>query len=229
MSSSFSNNNGSVFHWLSGANYTSTVISNCSFIDNSPGKTQEPILSLTVTSPNPIVIDLVDVKVSNCSGYSTTVYPFGSGVVCIVLHSSESVLINFTRVSLQLNKYLGYNGGTVYITPVSDTGNAYVLLSYCDFFDSSSSGHGAVLYVRTDYSTSDNPSVSISIVNCLFRNSVAVESVVYVEGVNLTVCSSSFVSNTASSLHLSASDLKFCGSIVFENNMHSRQWSSIVY
>ena len=219
MSSLFSHNNGSVLHWTCGVSHTSTaIISNSSFTNNGPGKTQEPILSLTISSPSPIRVDIVDVKILNCSGYSEAIYPYGSGIASFVSQSSKSAIMNFTRVSAKFNKYLGYSGGTIYTTPVSDTGDIFVRFSNCDFYGGSSQGHGAAYYINASpNSGSKNPSVLID--NCLFKNFVSVESVIYVEAINLTICSSTFVNNAGSSVYLTASDLVFCGDNLFEDNI----------
>ena len=212
LNSLFSDNIGDLLLWvIDDSNKAEIMIFNSTFTNNQQGS-----ISL-VTSAFSVPITLIDVEISHnlIDSSKTLVDDSDAGILSIefddyYMTDYYDVTINLTRVNMLSNKYLGSIGGAIYI----DYDNAHtqngIKLEECIFFNNTAS-RGTAIYI-------DNGDNNIfHIINSKIYNNIADDSVIYLNNMNVTVISSSFMENVGSSMYLFLSNLK-CDRVIFVNN-----------
>ena len=228
ISSNFISNNGSNVWYLVTGNTISFTINKSNFIDSKPsGSPAVAALSIFIQASNRSEITFFEVKIiNNLIGTSkVSIIDDTAGAVSIVVFGGD-VKINMYMVNFTSNKYLGRDGGALFVLLLgnSDSNSYYnILLEECEFVNNKSPGHGASLYIYTrDFAISN-----LQIANTSFNHNIAGSSVVYIaqeslfldDNKMLLVNDSNFTNNVASSLYLSACDTELSGDILFKNNI----------
>ena len=193
----------------------SVYVQHSNFMNNSNGT----IYVSTSQGTEFHLVHFYEVVVEGCVTMGSS---SGSGTVYISLFSSVRNTYNFYSVIFSSNKYIGINGGALFLkTP--DTENDVFLIN-CVFINNIGSGEGAAFYyadgVTSNLGVYDT---RIELTGVNFTDNKAGNSIVYVAGGSIdnsriTVQHLQFVNNTGTSLHLIMSKLTFSGYALFENN-----------
>ena len=108
--------------------------------------------------------------------YESSLDRTAAGAVSIVSGSGD-LEINMYMVNFISNEYLGHRGGALYIF-IYDRGNIDIIIQECQFISNKSPGHGAAMFVYSEYS--DIESNNMQIVNTHFNQNIAGSSIVYI-------------------------------------------------
>ena len=144
------------------------------------------------------------------------------GIVSVIT-TGEDIEIKMHMVNFTSNKYLGGDGGALYIFLQGDNRNSFnIYIEECQFVGNKSPGHGAALYIYTDFNDG-----YIQINHTNFDQNVGGSSILYItqdgftqdnNKIQLLVNTSAFTNNTASSMYLSTCEVKLSGELQFMNN-----------
>ena len=223
VSSHFKANYGIDMSCFTVANITSITINNSNFTDGRPSFTSGAVSIQSFTDK--LEITFYGVWFSNyvISGSASDIYETGGRAVYIYVVYGD-VEINMHTVNFISNQYLyiGGDGGALYILLANTYSNCSIFVKDCEFVDNNSLGHGAALYIYTDYSNK----CYLQIADIMFDHNIAGNSVVYIaqdgfsldNNIQVQLSTSSFTNNIASSLYLLACDITLSGVLFFENN-----------
>ena len=235
MSSNFNANNGSsVWSTLSG-NKISIRIDDSNFTNNKPALYRPQVVaSMTINSDANDISEITFYRVQfndNIIGahHITSVSHDSTGAVSIVTQSG-SVEVRMYMVDFIRNHYLGRDGGALFILLVSEINkNFSITVEKCHFVENSSPGHGAALYIYTNFNDSN-----IQIRDTHFNQNSAGSSIVYImqDGITqdknvgtdiaiptiLQLNTSTFENNAGSSMYLSSCNMEMLGDLLFNNN-----------
>ena len=219
ISANFKGNIGGDMSILLLGHVTSITINDSNFTDGSSSSIQFGV-EIFVEAVIKSEVTIYEVQFSN-NLISAPVYGTEGGVVYI--NTIGDVEINIHMVNFTSNQYLGGNGGALYILLFSDT-NTYsrILIKECEFVSNQSPGHGAVLYVLTNYSNDGY----LQMVDTTFDQNIAGNGVVYIaqdgfswgNNIHVRLNTSTFTNNVGSSMYLSACDMHLSGNLLFKNN-----------
>ena len=217
-SSNFNTNEGSNIWCTVTGNNVSVTINNSNFVDNKPAvKLSVAAVSIFSTAASTLVIKFYRVQFNNniIGVPPFSLVPGVAGALSIVTLTGD-VEINMYMVNFTSNRYLGHNGGALYV--LSDANNNFMHVEDCQFVRNESPGHGAALLIFMN-------NVYLQIKNTRFDQNVAGSSVVYItqlgygnDNIDLKVNNAIFVNNVGSSMYLLACDVEFSGVSLFKNN-----------
>ena len=146
-----------------------------------------------------------------------------TGAVSISTRSG-SVQVGMYMVDFKSNNYLGHDGGALAILLMGERNeNFNITVKQCKFVGNKSPGHGAALYIYTDFNNG-----YIKIEDSNFKQNYAGSSIVYImqdgtaQGKNnhaiLQLNTSTFKNNIGSSMYLTSCNVKMLGNLLFSNN-----------
>ena len=211
-SSLFCSNAGSSLWLFPIGNFSSVIISNSSFINNTPSQRAVATVGIFPSASQNSSLTLVDAQIVNCS---TLAHSLGGGTVYIRINNGRTH-VNLTRVCVISNNYAGDMGAAVYVNDYDKHG-LDMSISECQFVNNSSPGIGAALYINTR-DVVLKPNIMIS--NCIFHENYADDSIIFLVGSYVLVTTSNFTSNIGSSIHLFLCNIVF-ELILFINNTAS--------
>ena len=219
--SNFTGNNGSnVFFMITGDNVLVTII-NSHFTDS---KLAADATVGIVTVANKTEIKFYQVQFNNnqiIPSHSKSLLDNMAGAASIYTTRGDAI-IYMHKVNFTSNQYFDNDGGALFIIGNSDIeeNGHNVIIQECTFINNRSPGYGAAMFID---SVNFHDSLII-INNTIFYENTAGSSVIYssqdlVQEKALQIINSVFKSNVASSMYLSACDVRLLGISVLKNNI----------
>ena len=227
MSSNFNANNGNSV-WCDMIGNKISIRINDSNITNSALTLHPQVVSsmmITVSARDMSEITFYRVQCNDNLIGSSQIDSIFHGAVSIVTFNGN-VKVRMYMLDFMSNKYLGRDGGALFILLKGQTNNYFnITVEECLFAHNWSPGHGAALYISTEgFSNSSN---NIQIKDTNFDQNFAGSSVVcivqdgFTQGENkriLQLNTLTFTSNVGSSMYISSCNVKMLGNLLFNNN-----------
>ena len=213
VNSLFRDNIGDPLLWdVAASNIVKILIMNSTFTNNKQGSIR------LISSTTMALITLVDVEISHSTIQSSAALLDEGGILSInfnnhVFDNYYNGMVNFTRVNMTSNRYLGSIGGAIYIHYDIAYSSNVVIFEECKFFNNTSS-RGAAFYIDNG---DNNMFTILHIISSTIYSNIADDSIIYFNHMNVTIKSSNFTENIGNSMYLLLSNLQ-CDDVIFANN-----------
>ena len=225
ISSLFSANEGSSVHCSLTESNISVTVSNSNFTNTSlAADANVGSIEISTEANDKSEVTFYGVQVNNnLVDHPLIGVIYGTAGAISIVATSGDLYVNISMTNFTSTQCLGRDGGALYIFYIGNgNSNCYILLKECEFVSNQSPGHGAASY----FSIVNFLDASIEIGDTSFDHNMAGNSIVYVtqhgfernNNIELKLNNSVFTNNAASSMYLSACDVKFLGFVLFKNN-----------